>query len=315
MGLSIGVIAYAAGLTFHQPVKKIGFLRRELAEAVTIPGDNPIRASTDGGAFDGDAGAELFDELSEAILVDLPEVPAVRTDGGYRIPETGLRPFLARLFADAALLDVSNIATRDSVREGRIDEIIQVNPDADRALEHKPARLVRVLPIDTLGEDSNLWQEMWAYALTALIAIGPMAVGYIGFDRIANIPTVGVIAGALVTIVIAYSAEDGWIDFEAAEPHYKKAEDSLTFLQRAHKEARDDQSAREELYNERGKSVKEAKQEMDRESGVVTDKILEALGAKPSDDDDGDGEDEHKSLEDAGFKPADDGGEDDGGGQ
>lgn len=284
MGVSIGVIAFAAGLTFHQPVKKIGFERRELRDAVTIPGGSPASKATDGGVAQGgvfggdDGGAEMFDEFTEALYRDLPEIPAVRTDDGYRVPVLGLRPFFARIFANAALLDVSNIATRQKVGVGRLSDIIVVDPDSETAVEHKPARLVRVLPWDTLDENASWVEELVAGLLTAVILFAPASTGWIAFERLMNIPTVGMFLGILVTIIISYSAEDGWIEFEPAPPHYHRAEDTLTGLQRAYKESKEDKSSKEEAWEERAKTAREGREDRAAEQRTVTDKILGGLG-------------------------------------
>lgn len=279
MGLSIGVIAFAAGLTFHQPVKKIGFERRELRDAVTIPGGSPANKATDGGVAESlDGGAEMFDEFTEALWRDMPEVPAVRTDDGYRVPVLGLRPFFARIFSNAALLDVSNIATRQKVKQGRLSDIIVVDPGSERAVEHKPARLVRVLPWDTLDESASWVEELVAGVLTAAILFGPASTGWVVFERLMNIPTVGLGLGILVTIIISYSAEDGWIEFDAAPPHYQRAEDTLTGLQRAYKESKEDQTSKEEAWEERAKTAAEGREDRAKEQRTVTDEILGGLG-------------------------------------
>lgn len=284
MGASFFAISYSAGLTFHSPVKEIGFFRRELVDADTTGGDSIQKMISDGAGdiedlFGGDSGAEIFDELTEAVYVDLPSVPAVRTEEkGYKVPVTGVRPFIARLFASAAVLDVQGIATRTKVKIGKLDDIIYVDPSSDPALEHKAATMVRVLPIDTLPDDSSLGEEIWAYALTGIILFSPAAAGSMAFARLWNIPSVGIVAGLIVTAVIAFSAEDGWIDFKPAPPHYKPAEDSLTMLQRAYKAAKEDSSGQKAAREERAKTAREARNDSQSERKTVTDEMLEDLG-------------------------------------
>lgn len=291
MGITLGAISFAIGLTVHNPVKKIAFKRRELADAELIPGGPPQRKASDGGTdvnidevFGGDdAGAELFDEFTEALYVDLPEVPAVRTDDGYRVPVPGVKAFFARLFASAATLDVSNIATRTKVKKGRIDDIITVDPKAGEALSHRPARLTRVLPWDTIDHDEIEWQDRAIAGIqTASIIVVPPAAGYFALGAALDIPWVGVIIGAIVTLVLSYSAVDGEIEFEQAPPMYDRAEDSLTVLQRAYKEAKEEKSAREVAWTEKAKTQSEARKERGKERGVVTDEVLDALGADSS---------------------------------
>lgn len=285
MGLSIGVVAFGAGLTFHQPVKKIAFMRRELGDATIIPGGGRVAVEADGGEVPpdsinlGDMGAELFSEFSEALYLDMPEVPAVRTDDGYRIPVTGLKAFFARIWADAALLDMSNIATRQRVREGRIDDLITVDPKVEPALEHKPARLVRVLPWDTVSDDADWKEEAVAGMMTAAILLAPASIGFMALDNMLNLGSVGIVGGLVATAIMAYSAEDGWVEFVAAPIQYQRAEDSMTLLQRAYKASAEEKSAKEEKWEEKAKTASEAREERSSEQSTVTDKVLEGLGA------------------------------------
>lgn len=306
IGISIGVVSYFVGLTIHPPARIVGFFRRELEDAITIPGGPTTGPTpqTDGGVVTGDedaevgndtqgqslmdklrsfasreddAGAEIFEEMSEALFVDLPEVPAVRTQDGYRVPVKGIRPFIARFFADAAVLDLTSIGTRTRVRIGRIDDLIFIDPGEKHPVDHKPARLVRVTPWDTISEDSNWKDELVAGILTAAMIIVPISLGVIGMNRLLNLPMVGFFLGITAAIILSYSAEDGWIDFEPAPPHYVRAEDNLTMLQRAYKEAKEEQTAKEEARYERAKTATEGRKERQEESRTVTDEVLDAL--------------------------------------
>lgn len=281
MGLSIGVIAFAGTLTLHEPVRTIGFWRRELFDAITR--DRGARATADGGQLewgDGTSLGELFDELSEAVRADLPEVPVVRTGESYRVPVVGVRPFFARLFARAAEFDPQGIATRMKIDEGRLDDIIFVDPNSDEAVTHDPARIARALPWDTLRaqnepEDITAVDEAWAAILSLGILVLPGAVGWQVFGNLFNIPVVGFLIGLVVTAIFAYSAEDGRLEFEAAPPHFKTAEDQLTVLQKAYKEAAEDQDAREEARTERAKTVKEARDDRDAEGTTIMDVLTD----------------------------------------
>lgn len=282
MGLLIGAVAFGAALTFHNPVKTIGFVRRELAEAETNPNMDETRTSADGGQTPGasnDGGAELFDEFTEALYSEMPTMPAVRTDDGYKVPVAGIRPAIARFFASAAVLDLSSIKTREKVTKGPVDDIIQVDPSQDEAVIHEPARLVRVLPIDTLADDAESLDRLISYGLTAAIVVAPAAFGAWALNVTWGLPIVGGLIGSLATITMAYSAEDGWIDFTPAPPHYKRAEDSLTVLQRAYKHASEDERATKQIYEERAKTAEEARRESTTERRKVTDSILDSLGA------------------------------------
>lgn len=293
IGISIGIVAYAAGLTIHPEEKKIGFLRRELFDAVTVPGDSAILQSraTDGGALDvDDAGAEAFEELTEAIKLDLPEVPAVRTQDGYKIPTEGVKSFFARLFADAATLNLEGVATRQTVNDGRLDEIIVVDPKSNQAVEHKPAKIKRMLPWDSMkydaeetGEQPTVYEKTFAAVLSGVIVVGPPLAGMALADHLLNLPSVGFLIGLVGTAIIAYTSEDGWIDYVPAPPMYKRAEDSLTMLQKALSWSAEEESARKALYRERATTASEAREQQTEERKTVTDRILERLGADRED--------------------------------
>lgn len=289
MGLGLGVVAFSAGLTIHPEEKRIGFFRRELADAITIPGGSkvPRNPAGDGGLAEvEDAGAEIFDEFTEALKADLPEVPIVKTEKGYRVPVEGVKAFFARLFADAAILNVEGIATREKVDVGRLDDIIYVDPKSKQAMEHKPARFVRVLPWDTIHEDGaepTSGEKIVAFVMSAIIIAGPPLGGMAAASWLLNLPSLGFLLGVIGTLAIAYSAEDGWIDFVPAPPHYKRAEDSLTLLQRAYAWAADEESYRKEAYRARATTASEAIEQQDEERRTVTDKLLERRGVSRDD--------------------------------
>lgn len=295
MGLSIAVVAFAIGLTFHEDVRRIAFHQRELGEAKSSSFMFG-RAAADGGvdvAADELRGpAELFDELTGAIFADMPEVPVVRTGDTYRVPVEGIRPFFARLFARAAEFDPSDIATRFPIREGRLDDIIVVDPSGEEAVVHKPARLVRALPWDTMKREyaerditPGTADKALAAALSLLIALGPPVGGWVVADALWNIGPVGMVVGILVTAVAAYTAEDGWIDFEPAPEHYKKAEENITVLQRAYSDAADQRDARKAAWEERARSVREAREDQQAERRTITAELIGEDGREAGDGD------------------------------
>lgn len=325
MGALFTIVGYGGGFLFSNPVRRIGFERQEILDAKTLPGFEQIDNAdaevdeilTDGGTT-GSADTDFIanDEYKEELWRELPEKRAVRGENGFLVPVKGIRPFLARLFANAARLDLSRFRTRIIVTRGRLDEIIHVDPESEVPVRHTPAHLRRALPWDVLPRDEETgdivvdWQEQAiAAAMTLGILAGPAALGFWILDAGLGIPTIGVLLGLIVTATLAYTAEDGEIDFDEAPIHDNPARTTITHMQVEHKDAKDIKDSREREYTERAKNAREAREEREHEKRTVTDEALETLvGETPTDHSPDHRENGHEPPEaDAG----DDKGEDD----
>ncbi|TKX86969.1 hypothetical protein EXE43_05650 [Halorubrum sp. SS5] len=299
MGLSLLPIAYGGGLRMSPPTERIAFVRKELTDAVSLrrgkrDKEKEKEAATDGGQATASTtdSVELgedgyFDELYEQLAIKTT-IPA--PDGGRMVPKKGIRPFFARLFANAARLDLSDLRTRVRV-EGAATQKVYVDPDEDNAVTHRPASLRRRMPVwHRLPEpaDGESLSPI-TRGLYGLLTVGTLSLPLIGWyagDAVANVPTVGAFVGLVLLAVESYEATDGVIDFEPAPRHDVTADASLTVLQSEHADAKLLEDYEEIAWTERIKTALEAREIDSRRDrsmiqGVLEDEIgisLEALG-------------------------------------
>ncbi|MDZ7701813.1 MAG: hypothetical protein U5J98_06940 [Halobacteriales archaeon] len=198
------------------------------------------------------------------------------------MPVEGIRPAFARLFANAAEFDPSDIGTRELIRIGRLDDIIHIDPGAPEALTHKPARLINQLPWFVLKRDyadretdPTSAGKAIAAVLSLFILLTPGAAGWVAIDALWNAGPIGLVIGAVVTLTAMYTAEDGHIEFDTAPVHYQKAEQNLTGFRRAYKEAKEDQNAIDRARRAEAETVQEAREDQDAENETFIDVIAE----------------------------------------
>ncbi|RLM53736.1 hypothetical protein DVK02_12900 [Halobellus sp. Atlit-31R] len=287
MGLSLGVVAFGGGMRMHAPVEKIGFERQILTDGVSLrrSDDVDVDVAADGGTAEGGTLVEIpeegyFDELYE----DLPILPTVRAEDGLRrVPMTGIRPFFARLFADPAKLNLDSLQTRIKVASGAIAEKIYVDPESEPAVEHKPARLKRRMPVwhrlaDRDAGDVSTTETVLYGALT-LAAFALPAIGYYVGDALAQAPIIGATVGLVGLVVESYTAVDGSLHFEPAPRHFLSANASLTVLQSEHADAKTLEEFEEIIWDERTSTALETRElESRRDKSISQDLNERALG-------------------------------------
>jgi hypothetical protein len=282
MGLSLGVVAFGGGLRMHPPVEKIGFERQHLRDAKSIrdstDADVPDVA-TDGG--DDDTVIEIpEDGYQEELYEDMPIIPTVRGDDGMRrVPKRGVRPFFARLFADPARLDVASLSTRVKVASGAIAEKIYVDPEADKPVEHTPARLSRRMPVWHRVADRSddlSTTETVLYGVLTLATVALPAIGWWAGETLLQTPLVGATVGTVLLAIEAYGAVDGSIDFDPAPRHFVSANASLTILQDEHADATLLEEFEEIAWNERTNTALEARDLEARRDDTVLQRLNES---------------------------------------
>jgi len=180
----------------------------------------------------------------------------VRTDDGTRyVTKTGIRPFFARLFSDAATLDLSGLSTRVSVREGNAAEKVFLDPDGD-GITHKRARLQRRMPVwhRLLEPDGDEEVGSVTKALYGALTLATLALPAIGWHVGAvtiNAPMAGAAVGTVLLAIESYEAVDGRLDFTPAPRHFVSADASLTVFQNEYADARSSRTT----SRSRGRSV------------------------------------------------------------
>jgi len=283
MGLSLGIVAFGGGLRMHPPVEKIAFERQELQDAKALRRDDQTDANlaTDGGESDGQEFVEIpSDGYRDELYEDLPILPTVRGDGGARkVPKKGIKPFLSRIFADPARLDLSELKTRVRVAAGPLAEKVYVSPDSDPAITHRPATLRSRMPVwhrvaDRVDEIDT--SEKLLYGALTLAAVALPAIGWYAGKELFQTPVIGAMVGTVALAIEAYGAHDGTLEFEPAPRHYLSANASLTVLQNEHADAKALEDFEEIAWKERSRTALEARDVEARRDRSVTQRLNEA---------------------------------------
>jgi len=224
-GLLIAVLSFVAILGIRdQDVERAEFNKKDLETVTNVSGD------------------ETVDARSEQI--ELRDI--VRRDGQIFMPAEGLRPFLARYWADAASVDESDLETVNNT-EGDVSKKYEIEPTADETLHHKPARLAFSPTVinkrDGQPEEdqstadrllSPLGRVNWSFVGPAII--GGAAV-YFGIDAWLGVPSLSMLAAILPGLIAGYHAEDGELSFEPAPYHFTEARAILAHERKEHSAA------------------------------------------------------------------------------
>lgn len=301
------ILAYGGGLAMAGKPSTIVFERPELIDAQVGPEDKEIvtdaldddddddpepKLVTDGGEVpeNGDSGSEEAEsvddedgpgsglsEIKEVRYTDMVELPAIETpDGAIRVPKKGIRPFLARLFADGAELDKSDLTTKIEVREGRIDEKILVDPESEQPVVHTPAKLERRWPVlHSTDEDSEGgWGKATGLVAFLLICVGLPAGGWVAGGQV-GVPLLGAAIGAMPALIDAYTAENGEIEFEPANEHFRRARATLVDLQREQADGKTLDSFRRQAWRERARTAEEAIEMGEDRDRTLTEELFQ----------------------------------------
>lgn len=293
MGASLSIIAYGGGLRMHNAVEKIGFERMELTDALPLRQSGrqqETEAATDGGE-PAPGVIEIGDsDYKEELYEDLEILPTIRDGTGSRlIPKQGIRPFLARLFANAAELDISSFRTRVRMRDGPLAEKIYVNPDADSAVEHTRAHLRRKMPFSDMRPEDSGRLEGLVFTVATLGALGLPVIGWYAGQAMANVPVIGAAVGLVGLAILSYEAVDGSIEVDPAPLHSRSAKATLTALQKEFADAKLLEEYEEIAWSERTRSALEARDVEGRRDKSMLQRMNEGalgMGLSPEDQED-----------------------------
>ncbi|ELZ41860.1 hypothetical protein [Halorubrum tebenquichense] len=291
LGLSLLPIAYGGGLRMSPPTERIAFERKELSSALSLRrGDDGTDPESDVVPDGGETATasdriEIPDEgYHDELYEDMSILTTVRApNGGRLLPKKGIRPFFARLFASAARLDLSDLRTKVKV-SGSVSEKVYTDPEADVAVDHKPAYLRRRMPVwhrlpePDEGESlSPVTRGLYGLLTAATLALP--VIGWYAGGTVMNTPTVGAGVGLVLLAVESYEAVDGSIDFVPAPRHDITADGSLTVLQTEHANARTIEDFEEIAWNERMTTAMEARDiETRRDKSTVLRFLENELG-------------------------------------
>lgn len=290
LGLSMGLVAFGGGLRMHEEPEKIRFLRKELTEATSLRGNSKRQAArehngdgdvaTDGGEPDADGQdvVEIPEDSYQDELYEDEETLATLRRGGERVVvASGIRPFLGRLFGEPAVLNLSDLRTRVRVKSGNVAEKIFTSPDADEAVEHKPATATREWPVWRRVKDAELTtaERILFGALTVTVLALPV-IGWFVADSMANVPLVGAVAGLVILGIESHTVEDGFINVEPAPRHFISADASLTILQDEFGDAKTLEEFERIAWEERSNTAIDAREIETRRDKTVIRRIAES---------------------------------------
>lgn len=218
-----------------------------------------------------DAQAPLGEALQNVVYKDKRRVYTVERDEGLGLIKTGIRPFLARLFAKPAVLDTSSLKTQVKFEQGPDDRQFITHPEADEPLVWKPAHWAFEWSMFRDGEGSAFERFKWVrLGATAFSAGIGWVVGLFLFDTTV-LPTL--LAGALGFVVLAAKARDGYCEFEPAPTHYREARATIAALQEAHKDAMTVEELYEENWSIRATTAKDIKELSEERDRTVTEQL------------------------------------------
>jgi hypothetical protein len=240
----------------------------------------------------GDAADALGEGVQNHLYRDKRREYTVRRDDGtLGIIQTGIRPFLARLFADPATIDDAKLKTDIEIRQGPDDHVYLADPDADEPLDWTPAHwefepeLLRedIEFDDEVGQVERILTKL-NVRLLAATAIGGVAGFVTGGWLFGTGTTLALVGAGCGFVATAAKARDGYAHFQAAPIHYRSARATLSKQGPAHADAKGLRDAWKEVYSERASTAQDAKElEQDRDE-TVTGKInKEVLGVDPDD--------------------------------
>jgi PKD repeat protein len=226
----------------------------------------------------GDASDAYGSGVRSQLYRDKTRVRTVRRDDGLGLIKPGIRPFLARLFADPAVIDRTQLKTEVAVRHGPDDHEYLADPESEEPLAWTPAQWT-FLP-DTDGDQTGSGPaaavvEQVNLTLVAAVAVGA-AVGALFTGFVFTAPVVGALAGGVVGFAVAgFQAVDGEAAFRPAPLHLREARASIAALQLSYDYAKNLDDALKQAHRERARTAKEAKQLQQQKDQTISEVMAE----------------------------------------
>jgi len=155
-------------------------------------------------------------------------------------PVAGLRPMLARYWADPASIPTEDWQSYDT-GEGDLDQLFEVDPEADEVLVHRPARLAFSLDLTVDVDEDDLQERPEGDGLGALpaaistevsnwckrrnwrfigIAVVGGALAYVATMAVIDAQLIALAMATLPAIVEGYEARDGELRVEWGPSHW-----------------------------------------------------------------------------------------------
>jgi len=227
-----------------------------------------------------DAKSPSGEDVKDALKEDAEEHRAVRrSDGSLGLIKPGIRPFLARYFADPARLDDTDLDTQIDI-SGKWDKKYIADPDEGAVLDWTPAHWEFAPPltedVDIDAEAGTLERLLapvnWSFVLKMG---GALSLGYYGGRALFGLPSVGILVGLLAIVGMSYRAVDGRAEFTPAPIHLRSARSSLAYLNDEYDDAKTIEAFEELAWEEQSRTALEARAVSTRMDKTVTERMNE----------------------------------------
>lgn len=278
--LALTAIAFVAYLEYgSNDIVRAQFIREELMDATSPSGE--------------DVHDVLYQEIADMRLVRTDD------DGRYVIVESGIMPFLARLFGVAPTLDVSDLSTQIKATGDKWDKIFVADPSAPSPIEYSAPSMHFPLS-DPTGPDANWLDRLSAVNWSIFVMAGlGAAVGWL-FGGLLGVPMLGLVTGSVVGFLVkAASVESGHAEFAAAPVHYTQARQTLAASQTEYEDAKTLEEMETIAWQERARTALDARKVQSNMDKTVTQQLAEdELGIDDeAGDDDRDDQDEQSETD------------------
>jgi hypothetical protein len=260
----VGVFAAYTLATHRGEIKAKGLLKPHVKDSVsvtdsrlddTVDVDGEVKA--DGGHAEGDVFAH------DVLQGDWSTIRVIEDKDGMSIVRPGIVPFLARVYgARATVENVKELTQRFKIA-GPIDEILLVDPEADRLLEYEPP---------SFRWD---WPDLDTRSAQFKAAIG-LAAGAGLTWRLATewgvlVYAVAALLAAAVAAKFYLKPTDGYAYIEPAPMHFRNVFASTMVLRHGLRDVKDLSKAKKQARLEQLKTKDEAKGELDDHDRAMMD--------------------------------------------
>jgi hypothetical protein len=229
-----------------------------------------------------DATSPTAEDVKDSVYQNARSVKGIRReDGSIGLPADGIRPAIARYFAEPATLDELDLSTHIDMNGG-FDQKFIADPDSGDVLVHKPARLkwnpTLVHPTD--GETPSgfaavtdlIERTNWAFIIGSIAFLGG---GWVAADALLNFPYLGVAVGALGVWALGTEARDGHAAFEPAPIHYRSAKATVQNLAVEYDDAKTIEEAEKERWKAEATTASEIQARQERQDKTVSQRLAE----------------------------------------
>lgn len=205
-----------------------------------------------------------------------------REDGTLGLPATGIRPAIARYFADAATLDDLDLSTRVDT-EGDFDEKFVADPESDDVLVHTPAHLkwnptlvhpaAPDAPDSGFGALADLFGRVnWPFILGSIGLVGG---GWFAAQATIGFPAAGAVVGLVGVYALGTEARDGKAEFAPAPIHYRSAKATVKNLNVEYDDAKTIEEAEKARWQAEATTAAELREREARRAKTTSQKLAE----------------------------------------